>query len=89
VVARHVERRSADELEDEAIWLGLRTVDGLDRTAHRARYGHDPLEGRAAAAACLAAGWLVVDERSVRLTAAGFLVADEVAARLWRDRPAP
>ncbi len=83
VTPRHVERRSAVELEDEAIWLGLRTVDGLDRAAHRARYGHDPLEGRAAAQSCLAAGWLAVDERSVRLTPAGFLLADEVAARLW------
>jgi oxygen-independent coproporphyrinogen-3 oxidase len=85
VVPRHVERRSAAELEDEALWLGLRTVDGLDRAAHRARYGRDPLEGRAAATHCLAAGWLAVDEGSVRLTPAGFLVADEVAARLWRD----
>jgi oxygen-independent coproporphyrinogen III oxidase len=85
VAPRHVERRSAVELEDEAIWLGLRTVDGLDRAAHRARYGRDPLEGRAAAQTCLAAGWLAVDERSVRLTPAGFLLADEVAARLWHD----
>ncbi|HVU50372.1 MAG TPA: radical SAM family heme chaperone HemW [Polyangia bacterium] len=82
---RHVERRSAAELEEEALWLGLRTVDGLDRAAHRARYGRDPLEGRAAARACLEAGWLAVDERSVRLTPAGFLLADEVAARLWAD----
>ena len=85
VAPRHVERRSAAELEDEAIWLGLRTVDGLDRAAHRARYGRDPLDGRAAAQGCLEAGWLVVDSKSVRLTPAGFLVADEVATRLWRE----
>jgi oxygen-independent coproporphyrinogen-3 oxidase len=85
VVPRHVERRSAAELEDEALWLGLRTVDGLDRAAHRARYGRDPLDGRAAAQGCLEAGWLVVDSKSVRLTPAGFLVADEVATRLWRE----
>jgi oxygen-independent coproporphyrinogen-3 oxidase len=87
VPPRHVERRAAAELEDEALWLGLRTVDGLDRAAHSARYGHDPLDGRAAARACLEAGWLAVDDESVRLTPAGFLLADEVAARLWRDVP--
>jgi oxygen-independent coproporphyrinogen-3 oxidase len=85
---RHVERRAAAELENEAVWLGLRTTDGVDRVAHRARYGRDPLDGRAAAArGCLEAGWLAVDEASVRLTAAGFLVADEVAMRLWLDPP--
>jgi oxygen-independent coproporphyrinogen III oxidase len=85
--ARHVERRSADELENEALWLGLRTVDGVDRPAHRARYGRDPLEDRDAVRGCLEAGWLVVEEECVRLTPAGFLVADEVATRLWRDPP--
>jgi oxygen-independent coproporphyrinogen-3 oxidase len=89
VAPRHVERRAAAELEDEAIWLGLRTVDGLDRAAHRARFGRDPLDGRAAARTCLEAGWLVVDAHSVRLTPAGFLLADEVAMRLWRDTPTP
>jgi oxygen-independent coproporphyrinogen-3 oxidase len=88
VPARHVERRAAVDLEEEALWLGLRTVDGIDRAAHRARYGRDPLEGREGARACLAAGWLVVqvegDVERVRLTPAGFLLADEVAARLWR-----
>jgi oxygen-independent coproporphyrinogen-3 oxidase len=85
-VPRHVERRSAHELENEALWLGLRTVDGVDRAAHRARYGRDPLDGRdAAARAAAQAGWLAIDDRTVRLTPAGFLLADEVAARLWRD----
>jgi oxygen-independent coproporphyrinogen-3 oxidase len=85
VAPRQVERLSADALDDEALWLALRTVDGVDRAAHRARHGRDPLDGRAAVRACLEAGWLFVDEGSVRLTAAGFLLADEVAARLWRD----
>jgi len=85
VAPRQVEHRAAAELENEAVWLGLRTVDGVDRAAHRRRYGRDPLDGRAAAQACLAAGWLVVDEVSVRLTPMGFLFADEVAGRLWLD----
>jgi oxygen-independent coproporphyrinogen-3 oxidase len=85
VAPREVERRAASELENEAVWLGLRTVDGVDRAAHRRRYGRDPLDGRTAAPACLAAGWLVVDEERVRLTPTGFLFADEVARRLWLD----
>jgi oxygen-independent coproporphyrinogen-3 oxidase len=81
---RHVERRDADDLENEGLWLGLRTVDGVERAAHRARYGRDPLDGRAAASSCVDAGWLAVDETHIRLTPRGFLFADEVAARLWR-----
>jgi oxygen-independent coproporphyrinogen-3 oxidase len=86
---RHVERRAADDLENEALWLGLRTVDGVARAAHRARHGRDPLLGRAdAVGACVDAGWLEVDEARVRLTPAGFLFADETALRLWRTRRA-
>jgi oxygen-independent coproporphyrinogen III oxidase len=86
--ARHVERRSADDLENEAVWLGLRTVDGIDRAAHQARHGGDPLAGReAAVSVAVAAGWLTVDAATVRLTPAGALFADEVAGRLWRDHP--
>jgi oxygen-independent coproporphyrinogen-3 oxidase len=83
---RHVERRSAADLENEAVWLGLRTTDGIDRVAHRARHGRDPLAGREAAVTwAAAAGWLAVDEARVRLTPAGVLFADEIAGRFWRD----
>jgi oxygen-independent coproporphyrinogen-3 oxidase len=81
----HAERRSADDLENEALWLGLRTTDGVDRAAHRARHGRDPLAGREPAARrCVDAGWLAADEACLRLTPRGFLFADEVASRLWR-----
>jgi oxygen-independent coproporphyrinogen III oxidase len=85
---RQVERRTAADLENEALWLALRTVDGVDRAAHAARYGRDPLDpalGREAVAGCVAAGWLVVDDAHLRLTPQGFLFADEIATRLWRD----
>jgi oxygen-independent coproporphyrinogen III oxidase len=85
---RHVERRSAADLENEALWLGLRTADGVDRAAHRARHGCDPLAGREpAVSAAVAAGWLAVDAAAVRLTPAGELFADEIAGRFWRDQP--
>ncbi|MEA2701167.1 MAG: hypothetical protein QOI66_5438 [Myxococcales bacterium] len=82
----HVEHRSPAALENEALWLQLRTSDGVDRAAHAARHGRDPLQGRASAVqGCIAAGWLAVDDTHLRLTAQGLLFADEVAARLWLD----
>ena len=82
-----VELLSPAQLEDEALWLGLRMSDGVDRHGHAQRYGHDPLalpERKAAAQACAAAGWLEVTAEHLRLTPAGFLFADEVAVRLGR-----
>lgn len=81
-----IERRRADDLENEALWLALRTSDGVDRGEHRRRYGRDPVEGRATEIAdCLRAGWLSLDDGQIRLTPAGVLYADEVASRLWRE----
>lgn len=82
-----VDERSAAQLEDEALWLGLRMSDGVDRRAHALRFGHEPLAlpGRQAAAdRCTAAGWLHVTPDRLRLTREGFLFADEVAVRLGR-----
>ena len=59
---REVERRAAADLENEALWLALRTSDGVDRRAHQARFGADPLaseERRHQAARC-AAEWVAV-----------------------------
>jgi oxygen-independent coproporphyrinogen-3 oxidase len=80
------ERRPAEALENEALWLGLRTVDGVERAAHARRHGRDPLqvgERSAEARRCVEAGWLEITETILRLTPAGFLFADEVAGRLW------
>jgi oxygen-independent coproporphyrinogen-3 oxidase len=87
VPPEQVELRSPTQLEDEALWLGLRMSDGVDRYAHKRRHGHDPLalpERAAAANACAAAGWLEVTPERLRLLPAGFLFADEVAVRLGR-----
>jgi oxygen-independent coproporphyrinogen-3 oxidase len=85
IAPRLVERRERDDLENEGLWLGLRTTDGVDRAAHRARHGRDPLEGRAEdVEACVRSGWLRIDEARLSLTPRGFLFADEVASRLWR-----
>jgi oxygen-independent coproporphyrinogen-3 oxidase len=82
---RHVERRTAADLENEAVWLGLRTAAGIDRAAHRVRHGVDPVVGRdLEVQRAVAAGWLVVDEVHVQISPAGVLFADEVASRLWK-----
>jgi coproporphyrinogen III oxidase-like Fe-S oxidoreductase len=83
----HIEARSQEDCEDEAVWLALRTSDGIFRKTHAERYGGDPLAmpSRAQAAqGCVAAGWLEITAEAVRLTQAGFLFADEVAVRLSR-----
>jgi oxygen-independent coproporphyrinogen III oxidase len=88
LASAEVERRSPAEIEDEALWLGLRMADGVHRSAHALRFGSDPLalpERMAAAERCLAAGWLEVTPERIRLTRAGFLFADEVAVRLGRQ----
>jgi oxygen-independent coproporphyrinogen-3 oxidase len=81
-----VERRTAEDLENEGLWLSLRTCDGVDRAAHARRYGRDPLafpERARAAGKCVEAGWLSVAPDRLRLTVTGFQFADEVASRLW------
>ena len=85
-----VERRTAEDLENEGLWLGLRTCDGVDRAAHARRYGHDPLassERADAAKKCVDADWLSVTPDSLRLTVKGCLFADEVSSRLWLVPP--
>jgi coproporphyrinogen III oxidase-like Fe-S oxidoreductase len=80
-----IEKRSPVELENEAVWLALRTSDGIDRAAHAARFGADPLVGREAAVArAVACRWLEVSTEYVRPTPAGLMCADELAAQLWR-----
>jgi oxygen-independent coproporphyrinogen III oxidase len=79
------EHRAATDLENEAVWLGLRTADGIDRAAHAARFGADPVGARADAInRCVESGWLQVTPASIRPTPLGFLFADEIATRLWR-----
>jgi oxygen-independent coproporphyrinogen-3 oxidase len=87
LVPTKVEWRSSNDLENEALWLALRTVDGIDRSAHQRRFGHDPLaaaDRQREANVCVASGWLDVSDNAIRLTDEGILFADEVATRLWK-----
>ena len=79
-----LEKRNPAELENEAVWLALRTSDGIDRAAHAARFGGDPVVGREAAVArAVACGWLDVSTEHLRPTPAGLMCADALAAQLW------
>lgn len=80
-----VEKRTRADLENEAVWLALRTSDGIDRAAHARRFGSDPVVTRQSEIArCVERSWLQVDAHSVRPTPSGLLFADEIATRLWR-----
>jgi oxygen-independent coproporphyrinogen III oxidase len=86
VAAAQVERRSAHELAQEAIWLALRTIDGIDRQRHLELFGADPLSRTATATTASelqSAGWLEVSDTHIRPTPRGLAFADEMATRLW------
>ena len=63
----------------EAVALGLRRVDGLDRIGFAREFGQDPVERYAEAVASATARTLLeVDEATLRLTPTGRLLANEV-----------
>lgn len=77
-----LETLSADALEREAVWLGLRYLDGIDRAAHAARYGDDPARRHAGEVdRLLREGLVELTADRLRLTRRGILFADEVGAR--------
>ena len=79
------EMRTLEELAGEALWLGLRVSDGVDRAGYAREFGRDPLAGRESEAARLVEhGLLVVDAERLRPTPRGLLFADELAVRLTR-----
>jgi oxygen-independent coproporphyrinogen-3 oxidase len=76
------ETLDAAALEREAVWLGLRLLDGIDRARHRGLHGVDPAEAHAAEIERLVAeGLVAVTPERLRLTPRGVLFADEVGAR--------
>lgn len=74
-------RLSANERVEDALFTGLRLVDGIDLDAFRARYGVDVWEKYGPSLQpYVDAGWLVRDGSRLRLTRAGMLMANEVLA---------
>jgi oxygen-independent coproporphyrinogen-3 oxidase len=69
-------------LEREAVWLGLRFLDGIDRAGHARRHGVDPVERhREEVARLVREGLVEVTDSRMKLTPRGVLFADEVGAR--------
>jgi oxygen-independent coproporphyrinogen-3 oxidase len=78
----HKETLDAAALEREAMWLGLRLVDGIERARHRRLHGVDPVEHHAQEIEkLLHEGFIDVTPEKLRLTRKGILFADEVAQR--------
>jgi coproporphyrinogen III oxidase-like Fe-S oxidoreductase len=76
------ETLDAAALEKEAVWLGLRLLDGLDRAAHARLHGVDAAAVHADEVARLVKEGLVeLTPERLRLTARGVLFADEVGSR--------
>ena len=72
---------TAKERLEEALFTGLRLVDGIDREAVRARYSVDPWERFGPALTpFVSEGLLRHDGRHLRLSRAGMLVANEIMA---------
>jgi len=70
---------SRQERLEEAVMTGLRVRRGIDRPAFRARHGIDVMDQFGdALKPSIAAGLLLVDEASVRLTRRGVLMSSEV-----------
>ncbi|MCU1280124.1 MAG: oxygen-independent coproporphyrinogen oxidase [bacterium] len=69
-------------LEREAVWLGLRLLDGIDRAAHVRLHGVDPVGAHGDEMARLVSeGLVIVSAERVRLSERGVLFADDVGAR--------
>jgi oxygen-independent coproporphyrinogen-3 oxidase len=96
------ERRTLtpDERIEEALFTGLRLVEGVDLAAFRARYAVDVLARFGPALApFLDASLLRADGDRLSLTREGMLLSNELFARLigahraidegWVDRPSP
>jgi len=75
------EELTGDARTGEAVMLALRTSEGVDARTFRERYGVDVFTHYAPVIAeYAAAGLLVADERSLRLTARGRFLANDVCA---------
>jgi oxygen-independent coproporphyrinogen-3 oxidase len=81
--ARIVDR---DEMPAEALMMGLRLVEGIDRGRFRALTGRDPLDAvdQRALSSLIEGGFVTLDETSLRATDAGRQRLDAVLARLLR-----
>ena len=69
-----------DTARRERLWLGLRTIEGIELTAEEV----GRVEGSARLADLAQAGYVALEGRRLRLTRAGFLLADALSLELDR-----
>lgn len=75
-------RLDGTALEREAVWLGLRLLDGIDRAVHVRLHGADPVQRHDKEVQRLVQeGLAQVTPERLKLTPRGVLFADEVGAR--------
>jgi len=78
-----MERLGARQSREEALFLGLRTVDGVDRRRYGDRFGGDLMDHYGIPLREMQIqGLLEVEPGQVRPTPRGILFADEIALRL-------
>lgn len=76
----HYEHRSEAQLRREAVWLGLRRIDGISRTWFRSHFGEDlALFFKKEIQQLQEKKWLCLDADRIWLTPEGILFSDEVA----------
>ncbi len=75
-----------DEMPVEALMMGLRLVEGIERPRFRMLTGRDPVDAvdRRALTSLIEGGFLVLDEARLRATDSGRQRLDAVLARLLR-----
>ena len=79
----NIEILDTSKVRREALWLGLRLLEGISRKEYEARHGVDPAAVAGGVLAELVSeGLLEMTPECVRLTWRGVLFADEVGARL-------
>lgn len=76
----HYEHRSETQLQKEAVWLGLRRIDGISRAWFRSHFGEDlALLFKKEIQQLQEKKWLCLDADRIWLTPEGILFSDEVA----------
>lgn len=78
--AEDVEHLTSEKAAAEAVWLGLRRKDGIDRERFRARFGVDAWERFAPELSeWQASGHLELTDQEFRLTSKGVVMADAIS----------
>jgi len=79
--AEDVEHLTPEKAAAEAVWLGLRRKDGIDRERFRERFGVDAWERFSPdLSAWHESGHLALTDQELRLTSEGIILADTISA---------